>query len=79
MAAIVTSPKLALSNPDRWEECESATKPRFNKIRWVDMRNDPTVQLLKDAVAAGWTEREAIRAIWALRMLRDTAAVTRNQ
>ncbi|MBZ9606146.1 hypothetical protein [Phyllobacterium chamaecytisi] len=57
MLASVTSPKRALSNPDRWEECESAIKPRFNKIRWVDRRNDPTVQLLKDAVAAGWAER----------------------
>ncbi len=33
MAASVTSPKLPLSNPDRWEECESAIKPRLNKIR----------------------------------------------
>ena len=78
MAARIASPKLRSGDPDRWDECERAIKPRFNKINWVDMRNNPTIQLLNDAMAAGWTEQEAIRAIWALRMLRDTASVTRN-
>ncbi len=57
MVASVTSPKRALLVIPIAGKNESAIKPRFNKISWVDRRNDPTVPLLKDAVAAGWTER----------------------
>jgi hypothetical protein len=78
MAARIAGPKLRSGDPNRWDECEKAIKPRFNMINWVDMRDDKTIQLLNDAMAAGWTEREVIRAIWALRMLRDTASVTRT-
>jgi hypothetical protein len=58
MAARVAGPTLESGDPNRWDECEKAIKPRFNLINWVDMRDDKTIQLLNDAMAAGWSERQ---------------------